>query len=105
MTRRGATGIALVDFSDRVVQVAREINVEAGRQVAIAYRGDTTNTAFRQEVYLFHSVSSPAKSTRPTQKHIAKLANVLQAANAGSAGAARAQPSRPWERWNAGGWH
>ena len=26
MTRRGAAGIALVDFSDRVVQVAREIN-------------------------------------------------------------------------------
>ena len=51
MTRRGAAGIALVDFSDRVVQVAREINTEAGRQVAIAYRGDTTDTAFRQEVY------------------------------------------------------
>jgi NAD(P)-dependent dehydrogenase (short-subunit alcohol dehydrogenase family) len=51
MTRRGAAGIALVDFSDRVAQVAREINTEAGRQVAIAYRGDTTDTAFRQEVY------------------------------------------------------
>ena len=51
MTRRGAAGIALVDFSDRVVQVAREINAEAGRQIAIAYRGDTTDTAFRQEVY------------------------------------------------------
>src|SRR4029077_13254101 len=51
MTRRGAAGIALVDFSDQVVQVAREINTEAGRQVAIAYRGDTADTAFRQEVY------------------------------------------------------
>ena len=51
MMRRGAAVIALVDFSDRVVQVAREINAEAGRQVAIAYRGDTTDTAFRQEVY------------------------------------------------------
>src|SRR5271165_4048877 len=51
MTRRGAAGIALVDFSDRVGQVAREINTEAGRQIAIAYRGDTTDTAFRQEVY------------------------------------------------------
>ena len=51
MTRRGAAGIALVDFSDRVVQVARKINSEAGRQVAIAYRGDTVDTAFRQEVY------------------------------------------------------
>ena len=51
MTRRGAAGIALVDFSDRVVQVAREINTEAGSQVAIAYRGDTVDAAFRQEVY------------------------------------------------------
>jgi len=51
VTRRGAAGIALVDFSERVVQVAREINTEAGRQVAIAYRGDTTDMAFRQEVY------------------------------------------------------
>ena len=51
MMRRGAAVIALVDFSDRVVQVAREINAETGRQVAIAYRGDTTDTAFRQEVY------------------------------------------------------
>jgi len=51
MARRGAAGMALVDFSDRVVQAAREVNTEAGRQVAIAYRGDTTDTAFRQEVY------------------------------------------------------
>ena len=51
MIRRGAAGIALVDFSDRVVHVAREINAEAGRQVAIAYRGDAADTAFRQEVY------------------------------------------------------
>src|SRR5271165_2489986 len=51
MARRGAAAMALVDFSDRVVQVAREVNTEAGRQVAIAYRGDTTDTAFRQEVY------------------------------------------------------
>jgi 3-oxoacyl-[acyl-carrier protein] reductase len=51
MARRGATGLALVDFSDRVVQVARELNTEAGRQVAIAYRGDTTDMAFREEVY------------------------------------------------------
>ena len=45
MTRRGAAGIALVDFSDRVVQVAREINAEAGRQVAMAYRAETGETS------------------------------------------------------------
>ena len=38
VARRGATGIEFVDFSDWVVQVAREINTEAGRPVAIAYR-------------------------------------------------------------------
>ncbi|MFY9984348.1 MAG: SDR family oxidoreductase [Chthoniobacterales bacterium] len=51
MARRGAAGIAMVDFSDRVAQVARDLNTEFGRAVAIAYRGDTTDTAFRQEVY------------------------------------------------------
>ena len=38
MAHRRAAGIALVDFSDRVEQVARKINAEAARQVAIAYR-------------------------------------------------------------------
>ena len=33
------------------LQRVREINAETGRQVAIAYRGDTSDTAFRQEVY------------------------------------------------------
>ena len=51
MARRGAAGMALVDASDRVVQVAREINIESGHHVAIPYRGDTTDPAFRQEVY------------------------------------------------------
>jgi 3-oxoacyl-[acyl-carrier protein] reductase len=51
MTGRGAAGIALVDSSDRVIQVAREINAEAGHQVAIAYRGDAADSAFREEVY------------------------------------------------------
>ena len=51
MAGRGAAGMALVDFSDRVSQVAREINIGTGRQVAVPYRGDTTDAAFRQEVY------------------------------------------------------
>jgi len=32
MARRGAAGMALVDASDRVVQVAREINIESQRK-------------------------------------------------------------------------
>ena len=51
MARRGAASLALVDLSDRIVQVAREINTEADRQIAMPYRGDTMDTAFRQEVY------------------------------------------------------
>ena len=46
MARRGAACIALVDYSDRVMQVAREMNKEAGRRVAIAYRGDTADHGF-----------------------------------------------------------
>jgi hypothetical protein len=51
MARHGAACIALVDYSDRVMQLAREMDSEAGRRVAIAYRGDTVDTAFRQGVY------------------------------------------------------
>ncbi len=51
MARRGAACIALVDFSGQVVQVAREINAEVVRVVTIAYREDTTDPDFRQEVY------------------------------------------------------
>jgi NAD(P)-dependent dehydrogenase (short-subunit alcohol dehydrogenase family) len=51
MARRGAAGIALVDFSDRVNRVAEEINTEMQRDVATAYSGDTTDPEFRQSVY------------------------------------------------------
>lgn len=51
MARRGAAGIALVDFSERVGQVALEVNKEIGREVAFGYRGDTTDAGFRQHVY------------------------------------------------------
>ena len=34
-------------FSDRIVQVAREINTEAGRQVAMAYRGTAACQSLR----------------------------------------------------------
>lgn len=48
MARRGAAGIALIDFSEQVLQVAGEINAEVGRVVTI---GDTTDPGFRQEVF------------------------------------------------------
>jgi hypothetical protein len=81
MACRGAVGMALVDFSDRVVHVAREINIEAGRQVAIAYRGDTTDSAFRQEVtptrFQLHAPIHEWTQT-PTRK-LESLGNRLQA--------------------------
>ena len=51
MATRGAAGLALVDFSSRAEDVAREVNLEVGREVAIAYCGDTTDSDFRQRVY------------------------------------------------------
>ncbi len=51
MMQRGANGLALVDFSERIIQVAYDLNEKAGREVAFAYRGDTTDPAFRQHVF------------------------------------------------------
>ena len=51
MARRGAAGLALVDYSERVEEAAREVNSGSERQVAFAYRGDTTNAEFRQHVF------------------------------------------------------
>ena len=51
MARREVGGLALVDFSDRVAQEAKELNKAAGREVAIGYQGDTTDAAFRQFVF------------------------------------------------------
>jgi len=51
MTRRGVGGLALVDFSERVEEVAQEVNILAGREIAYAHRGDTSDVSFRQQVY------------------------------------------------------
>jgi 3-oxoacyl-[acyl-carrier protein] reductase len=49
IARRGSACIALIDFSEQILQVAG--NAEVGRVVTIAYRGDTTDAGFRHEVY------------------------------------------------------
>jgi len=51
LARRGARGLALVDFSERVATVAEEINKGAGCEIAFPYQGDTSDAAFRQSVY------------------------------------------------------
>jgi len=51
MARRGVAAVALVDMSDAVDEVASQVNAEAGREVALAFRGDTTDAGFRSEVH------------------------------------------------------
>jgi NAD(P)-dependent dehydrogenase (short-subunit alcohol dehydrogenase family) len=48
---RGARAIILVDRSDRSFDLARSINESAGRKVAEAKVGDTTDDAFRVAVF------------------------------------------------------
>jgi NAD(P)-dependent dehydrogenase (short-subunit alcohol dehydrogenase family) len=51
LARRGAKAVALVDRSDIVEQTARTINDQLDRRVAEPFQGDTTDPAFRQQVY------------------------------------------------------
>ena len=48
---RGAGSVAMVDLDDSVVEAAERLNGDAGRKVAKAYRGDTTDSDFRRSVY------------------------------------------------------
>jgi len=56
LARRNVRAMALVDMGDSIDGVASEINAEAGRRVAVPYRGDTTDPDFRASVY--DSISS-----------------------------------------------
>jgi len=51
LARRNVRAMALVDVGETIGGVAREINAEAGRQVAYPYQGDTTDEAFRASVF------------------------------------------------------
>lgn len=51
MAKRKVTGLALVDHSDSVQQVAKAVNDFAGRTLAFGYSGDVTQESFRQRVY------------------------------------------------------
>jgi NAD(P)-dependent dehydrogenase (short-subunit alcohol dehydrogenase family) len=56
LARRNVRAMALVDVGENIDSVASEINTDAGRRVAVPYRGDTTDEAFRASVY--DSISS-----------------------------------------------
>ncbi|MDX1519376.1 MAG: SDR family NAD(P)-dependent oxidoreductase [Gammaproteobacteria bacterium] len=58
LAQLGVKKIALVDMTDAVDEAVREINRETGSDVAVAFRGDTTDENFRKQVF-----------TEMTQKH------------------------------------
>ena len=51
MVKRKVAGLALVDSSDAVQQVAKAINELVGSPLAFGYSGDVTNSVFRSKVY------------------------------------------------------
>ncbi len=51
MGRGAVKGLALVDMSEAVEDVAAKLNAEAGRVFAIPFQGDTTDEKFRSSVF------------------------------------------------------
>jgi NAD(P)-dependent dehydrogenase (short-subunit alcohol dehydrogenase family) len=51
MARRGVSGVALVDISENLDEVAAALNAEAGRVFAVPFRGNTSDEKFRASVF------------------------------------------------------
>jgi NAD(P)-dependent dehydrogenase (short-subunit alcohol dehydrogenase family) len=51
MARRDVAAVALVDVSDAITVVADKLNADAGRRVAVPFRGDATDETFRASVF------------------------------------------------------
>jgi 3-oxoacyl-[acyl-carrier protein] reductase len=51
LAKRGVRAVVLVDRSERVFDLAQSLNEKVGRAVAEAHAGDTTDEAFRTQVY------------------------------------------------------
>jgi 3-oxoacyl-[acyl-carrier protein] reductase len=51
MARRDVAAVALVDVNESIHEVAAALDAEAGRKVAVAFRGDATDEAFRASVF------------------------------------------------------
>lgn len=51
LANRGARGLALVDQSELILEVASAINKSKGNKVAIGYSGDVADPKFRTDVY------------------------------------------------------
>src|SRR5215203_4894670 len=62
LANRKVRAVALVDLGDNIDAVAKDINAQAGREVAYAFRGNTTDDAFRSSV--FDTMSSRSETVR-----------------------------------------
>lgn len=51
LAKRGARAVVMVDLNDQVFEAAKAINKEAGRDVADAVVGDTSDAEFRAKVF------------------------------------------------------
>jgi len=51
LARRNVRALALVDLGENIEAITAEVNAAAGRRVAHAFRGDTTDDAFRSRVF------------------------------------------------------
>jgi NAD(P)-dependent dehydrogenase (short-subunit alcohol dehydrogenase family) len=51
LANRGVQAVIMVDLADSVIEVAKEINESAGREVAVAKVGNTTDERFRVRVF------------------------------------------------------
>jgi 3-oxoacyl-[acyl-carrier protein] reductase len=51
LARRGAKAVALVDQSDRLAEIAAQLDQEAGRKVAHPFLGNAIDEDFRRRVY------------------------------------------------------
>lgn len=51
MARRGVGAVALVDMNEQIDDIAAQLNSEAGRRFAIPFHGNTTDDAFRAQVF------------------------------------------------------
>src|SRR4051812_6100722 len=51
LARRNVKAVAMVDMGENISAVSEEVNAKTGRKVAIPFRGDTTDDAFRISVY------------------------------------------------------
>lgn len=51
LAKRNVAGVALVDVSAAIEDVADRLNAQAGRSFAVPFRGDTTDEKFRSSVF------------------------------------------------------